>query len=36
MPVIDRRHPLSQVPEAMRYFVAGHTKGKIVITMENL
>jgi hypothetical protein len=25
--------PLSEVPEAFRYFVEGHVRGKIVITM---
>ncbi len=33
-PVIDRRYTLTQVPEAMRYLEEGHTKGKIVITMD--
>ena len=32
-PVIDRRYPLSEVPEALRYQEAGHTQGKIVITL---
>jgi NADPH:quinone reductase-like Zn-dependent oxidoreductase len=32
-PVIDRRYPLSEVPEALRYLEEGHTRGKIVITM---
>jgi NADPH:quinone reductase-like Zn-dependent oxidoreductase len=32
-PVIDRRYPLSEVPEAMRYLEDGHALGKIVITM---
>ena len=32
-PEIDRRFPLSEVPEALRYFGEGHAKGKIVITM---
>jgi NADPH:quinone reductase-like Zn-dependent oxidoreductase len=31
-PVIDRTDPLAQVPEAIRYFEQGHTRGKIVIT----
>ena len=31
VPVIDRRYPLSEVPEALRYFGAGHVKGKVVI-----
>jgi NADPH:quinone reductase-like Zn-dependent oxidoreductase len=30
--VIDRRYPLSQVPEALRYLGGGHAKGKVVIT----
>jgi len=34
VPVIDRRYPLSQVPEALRYLGAGHAKGKVVITVE--
>jgi NADPH:quinone reductase-like Zn-dependent oxidoreductase len=33
-PVIDRRYPLSEVAEALRYFAKGHAKGKIVITLE--
>lgn len=31
MPVIDRRYPLAELPEAMRYLEAGHARGKIVI-----
>jgi NADPH:quinone reductase-like Zn-dependent oxidoreductase len=31
-PVIDRRYPLSEAPEALRYLEEGHAKGKIVIT----
>jgi NADPH:quinone reductase-like Zn-dependent oxidoreductase len=31
-PVIDRRYPLAQVPEALRYLIEGHARGKIVIT----
>ena len=34
-PVIDRRYPLSEVPEALRYFGEGHAKGKVVITLEH-
>ncbi len=34
VPVIDRRYSLSEVPEALRYFGVGHSKGKIVITVE--
>ncbi|XAS72077.1 NAD(P)-dependent alcohol dehydrogenase [Micrococcaceae bacterium Sec5.1] len=33
VPAIDRSYPLQQVPEAMRYFDAGKTRGKIAITM---
>jgi NADPH:quinone reductase-like Zn-dependent oxidoreductase len=32
-PVIDRRYPLSEVPEAFRYLEEGHAKGKVVITV---
>jgi len=31
--VIDRRFPLSQVPEALRYLGEGHAKGKVVVTV---
>jgi NADPH:quinone reductase-like Zn-dependent oxidoreductase len=34
VPVIDRRYPLSEVPEALRYLGAGHVRGKVVITVE--
>ncbi|MGB2876759.1 MAG: NAD(P)-dependent alcohol dehydrogenase, partial [Dehalococcoidales bacterium] len=34
-PVIDKRYPLSEVPEALRYFGKGHARGKVVITMEH-
>lgn len=34
-PVIDRRYPLSEVAEALRYFGKGHAKGKVVITLEH-
>ncbi|MFX0082729.1 MAG: NAD(P)-dependent alcohol dehydrogenase [Candidatus Hodarchaeota archaeon] len=34
VPVIDKRYPLSKVPEAFKYFEEGHHKGKIVIYME--
>ena len=34
VPVIDRRYPLSEVPEALRYLEEGHALGKIVITVE--
>jgi NADPH:quinone reductase-like Zn-dependent oxidoreductase len=34
VPVIDKRYTLSEVPEALQYFGEGHTKGKVVITLE--
>ncbi len=34
VPVIDRRYPLSEVAEALRYLEEGHAKGKVVITVE--
>src|SRR5712691_8565931 len=34
-PVIDRRHSLSEVSEALRYLEAGHARGKVVITLES-
>jgi len=33
VPVIDRRYPLSEVPEAFRYLEEGHAQGKVVITI---
>jgi len=35
VPVIDRRYPLSEVAEALRYLEQGHAQGKIVITVEH-
>ena len=32
-PVIDRTYPLAEVPEAIRYFEQGRTRGKIIITV---
>ena len=34
VPVIDRRYPLREVPEALRYLGEGHVKGKVVITVD--
>jgi len=34
VPVIDRRYPLSEVTEAVRYYGGGHAQGKVVITVE--
>ncbi len=33
-PVIDRRYPLREVPEAIRYLEEGHARGKVVIRVE--
>lgn len=33
VPVIDKRYPLHEVPEALRYLGTGHAQGKIVITV---
>ena len=30
-PVIDRKYPLSEVPEAIRYLEKGHVRGNVVI-----
>jgi len=35
VPVIDRRYPLSEVADALRYLEEGHARGKVVITVEN-
>src|SRR5437763_5892925 len=34
VPVIERRYPLREVPEALRYVEEGHAKGKVVITVD--
>ena len=34
-PVIDKCYPLSEVPEAFRYFGEGRHKGKVVITLAH-
>lgn len=35
VPVIDRRYPLKETAEALRYLGDGHARGKVVITMES-
>jgi NADPH:quinone reductase-like Zn-dependent oxidoreductase len=34
VPVIDRRYPLSETAEAIRYLEEGHAQGKVIITVE--
>jgi NADPH:quinone reductase-like Zn-dependent oxidoreductase len=34
VPIIDRRYPLSDAAEAIRYLEEGHARGKVVITLE--
>jgi NADPH:quinone reductase-like Zn-dependent oxidoreductase len=35
VPVIDRRYPLSDAAEALRYLEEGHARGKVVLTVEH-
>jgi NADPH:quinone reductase-like Zn-dependent oxidoreductase len=32
-PVIDKSYPLSELPEAFRYYAKGRSRGKVVVTM---
>jgi len=34
VPVIDKRYPLSEAAEALRYLAKGHAQGKVVITLK--
>jgi NADPH:quinone reductase-like Zn-dependent oxidoreductase len=34
-PVIDRRYPLGETAAALRYVEAGHSRGKVVITVDS-
>lgn len=34
VPIIDRRYPLGEVPDALRYFGEGRAIGKLVITLQ--
>ena len=34
VPVIDRRYPLGETAEAIRYLEEGHAQGKVVIMVE--
>jgi NADPH:quinone reductase-like Zn-dependent oxidoreductase len=33
-PVIDKSYPLSELPEALRYYGEGRSRGKVVVTMD--
>lgn len=33
-PVIDRRYPLDQTSEALRYLETGKVRGKLIVTIE--
>ena len=33
-PVKDRTYPLDEAADALRYIAAGHTRGKVVITVQ--
>ena len=35
VPIIDRRYPLSEAAEALRYLGEGHAQGKVVISVES-
>jgi len=35
-PVIDRRYPLVEVPEAIAYVEKGHARGKVIINIEGV
>jgi len=34
VPVIERRYPLRETAEALRYLEEGHARGKVVITVN--
>ena len=34
-PVIDRRYPLREVPEAIRYLETGRARGKVIINIDS-
>jgi NADPH:quinone reductase-like Zn-dependent oxidoreductase len=34
VPVIDKSYPLSELPEALRYYGEGRSRGKVVVTMD--
>lgn len=34
-PVIDKRYPLNETAQALRYLGEGHARGKVVLTVAN-
>ncbi|MCP4418348.1 MAG: NAD(P)-dependent alcohol dehydrogenase [Chloroflexi bacterium] len=34
VPVIDRKYPFNELPEAIRYLEKGHARGKVIITVK--
>jgi NADPH:quinone reductase-like Zn-dependent oxidoreductase len=35
LPVIDRSYPLGELPEALEYYAEGHSRGKVIVTIEH-
>ncbi len=35
VPVIDRSFPLHELPEALHYYAAGHSRGKVIVTVDH-
>jgi NADPH:quinone reductase-like Zn-dependent oxidoreductase len=35
VPVIDRRYPLEEAAEAVRYLGTGHARAKIIVTVKH-
>jgi NADPH:quinone reductase-like Zn-dependent oxidoreductase len=35
VPIIDKRYPLRELPEALQYYGEGHAQGKVVITVAH-
>jgi NADPH:quinone reductase-like Zn-dependent oxidoreductase len=33
-PVIDRSYPLGELPQALEYYGEGHSRGKVIVTMD--
>jgi NADPH:quinone reductase-like Zn-dependent oxidoreductase len=35
LPVIDNSYPLSELPAALEYYAEGHSRGKVIVTIEH-